>query len=475
MGMKPFVSIIIVNFNGKHLLRDCLSSLLEISYPKDRFEVIVVDNNSNDDSVSYIKTSFPWVKLILSDVNCGFAGGNDLGLSHAIGEYIVLLNSDTKVDPLWLQEMVNVAFEKNVGIVNSKLYYWIPFLELTIQSSILPRADIVGNTDFSPLGVLLEDILTNKTHLNQLIWYGSGFYEKKKGEITLRWTRDTAKVLLPYELTETPNEYKLTIHGYPIDKPCKAEISIFIGTKKVISDEIYSRQVKEYKICIPPDEAEKHFVWMVQNAGNIVLKDGNGKDRGSVVLKKKGESIEFYERDSELFNKQSKLLAFCGASCLIKRKVIDTVGFLDTDYFMYYEDVDLSLRAWTAGYDIVYAPKSIVYHRHKATSKGQHDASMIYHLEKNYMALLLTYFPIMTIGIQYTRIFLRFILTYFKMLAYEYSDNISGYEEWRTKYQKRSQAIWYIIRASGRLLRKRIEIQQHSKRQFNSEGKIYQY
>ncbi len=270
MSSSPRVSIIIVNYNGKHLLGECLTSVFAIAYPKEAYEVIVIDNNSSDDSVAFLSSHFPNIHLIRSDENLGFAGGNVLGLKNATGEYIVLLNSDTKVDKLWLTELVKAAEPANVGAVNSKLYFWMPFLELTIQSSILARADIIGNTDFSPLGVLLEDVICNETSLNDLIWYGSGFYEKIQGEIALRWTRDKATILLPFQENAGNNIYKLTAHGYPVDKPVSANLTLSIGDKEVLTDTILSHQVKEYMINVSPQEAKKHYVWLVQNAGNIV-------------------------------------------------------------------------------------------------------------------------------------------------------------------------------------------------------------
>lgn len=475
MPRVPTVSIIIVNYNGRQILGECLQSVFAITFPKQSFEVILVDNNSADDSVAFVARNFPAVKIIRCDQNLGFAGGNSLGYKAAIGKYIVLLNSDTKVDKHWLDELVKAAQPSSVGAVNSKLYFWMPFLELTIKSSVIERSEITGGTNFSPLGVLLEDVICDQTNLNNLIWYGSGFYEKIQGEITLRWTRDQAKILLPFAEGQGNNVYKLTAHGYPVDKPVKADFAVSIGTQEILKDSILSHQVKEYMINISPKVAKHHYIWLVQNAGNIVLSDGSGKDRGCVVLKRKGESLEFYEKDSEWFNHPTKLIAFCGASCLIKRSVIESVGFLDEKYFMYYEDLDLSLRIWTAGWDIVYAPSSLVYHRHRATTKNQQPDAMLYHLEKNYMAFLGTFFPFKTIAIQGLRILVRFIYTYFTMTIYSFSDNLVLYEEWMIKYQKRKAALLYVLGNWRNLIQKRQAINKRSKRSFNKEGRSFQY
>jgi len=88
------VSIIIVNYNTKELLRNCLASIFE--YTRNiSFEVIIVDNGSIDDSVEMIKSEFPQVKLIENKNNLGFGTANNLGAKIASGDYIFFLNSDT--------------------------------------------------------------------------------------------------------------------------------------------------------------------------------------------------------------------------------------------------------------------------------------------------------------------------------------------------------------------------------------------
>ena len=121
MAKKVDLSIIILNFNTKDLLRDCLRSVLKSEKDSFRYETIVVDNASTDDSVAMIKKAFPWVKLIESKVNLGFSGGNNLGLKIARGRYILFLNSDTKVKPDAFKKMITFM-DKNpkVGAATAK-------------------------------------------------------------------------------------------------------------------------------------------------------------------------------------------------------------------------------------------------------------------------------------------------------------------------------------------------------------------
>jgi len=106
----PQVSIAIVNLNGKEFLNDCLLSIKEINYPKEKIEIIVVDNGSNDGSAQFIKSNYPEVKLIENRENLGFAKANNQAAGVAHGEYIAFLNNDTKVDKNWLMELLRPVY-----------------------------------------------------------------------------------------------------------------------------------------------------------------------------------------------------------------------------------------------------------------------------------------------------------------------------------------------------------------------------
>lgn len=121
--MSASVSIIVVNWNGRHHLELCLSSLLAQTYSN--FDVIFVDNGSTDGSVNFVKTTFPTVRLIQLPQNVGFASGNNIGIRASKADYIATLNNDTKVDPNWLTALVEAA-EANpaIGMCAAKLLFW---------------------------------------------------------------------------------------------------------------------------------------------------------------------------------------------------------------------------------------------------------------------------------------------------------------------------------------------------------------
>ena len=120
--MSPHVSIIIVNYNGEHFLKDCLDSLHEQSYTD--FEVILVDNNSADHSVEMIEREYPYIILIRNTANHGFARGSNEGIRAACGEYILTLNNDTRLDPSFVEEILyRMESDSRIGICASKMLY----------------------------------------------------------------------------------------------------------------------------------------------------------------------------------------------------------------------------------------------------------------------------------------------------------------------------------------------------------------
>src|SRR3989338_601924 len=93
--VKGLVSVILVNWNGRSYIPACFESISLQTYKK--IETILVDNASTDASVTYVRKRFPNTIVIENSQNTGFAKGNNIGLQHATGEYILLLNTDTKL------------------------------------------------------------------------------------------------------------------------------------------------------------------------------------------------------------------------------------------------------------------------------------------------------------------------------------------------------------------------------------------
>ena len=109
MNESPLVSVIVLNYNAGELLVNCVNSLKKSEYTN--LEILVVDNISSDGSQKKCKEQFPDIRLIQNEKNLGYCGGNNVGIREAKGEFIVILNPDTIVDPNWLNELI-IAYDK---------------------------------------------------------------------------------------------------------------------------------------------------------------------------------------------------------------------------------------------------------------------------------------------------------------------------------------------------------------------------
>ncbi len=123
----PKVFVLVLSFNGKHLLPDALSSYLANDYPN--FSVVVIDNGSSDGTMRFVKSNFPQIKIIRTEMNLGYSGGFNLGLKYAFGEneaqYALITNNDVKVDKKVISELVKVAeTDRKIGFVTGKVYYY---------------------------------------------------------------------------------------------------------------------------------------------------------------------------------------------------------------------------------------------------------------------------------------------------------------------------------------------------------------
>lgn len=125
--MAPRVAILILCYNGIDDTLACLESLRQVEYPQGCFEVIVLDNASQDATPARVREHFPDVTVIENGANLGFAAGNNVGLRYALEhgfEYALLLNNDTEVQPNFLQGLIETAErDPAIGVVGPTIYY----------------------------------------------------------------------------------------------------------------------------------------------------------------------------------------------------------------------------------------------------------------------------------------------------------------------------------------------------------------
>jgi GT2 family glycosyltransferase len=106
MQIQPAVAIVILNWNGKKYLEEFLPFLFTTTYP--RYRVIVADNGSSDDSLSFLQETYPSIEIIRLDDNYGFAKGYNMALKQVEADYYILLNSDVKVTAGWIEPMISL-------------------------------------------------------------------------------------------------------------------------------------------------------------------------------------------------------------------------------------------------------------------------------------------------------------------------------------------------------------------------------
>lgn len=121
---EPSVAVVVLNWNGKEYLTDCLTSLRQQTYSGPR-RLVVVDNGSEDGSASFVQETFPDVRLIRSSVNLGFSAGNNLAARQLDTDLIAFINNDTRADPRWLEELVTAVTQApDIASAGGRILSW---------------------------------------------------------------------------------------------------------------------------------------------------------------------------------------------------------------------------------------------------------------------------------------------------------------------------------------------------------------
>ena len=230
-GRVGYVSIVIPNWNGKHFLKDCLDSLVTQSYKN--LEIIVVDNGSKDGSIEFLAENYPQVRVPRFEKNTGFSVAVNRGIRESFGEYIALINNDTVVDSLWVEELVKALdTHPEIGSVGCKM---LAYDDRTLLDGV-----------------------------------------------------------------------------------------------------------------------------------------GDGYRRGGLPGR-----IGHREKDTGLFDNERYILGACGGAAVYRRSMFVDIGLFDEDYFAYLEDVDMGLRAQSAGYKCLYIPTAKIYHLGCGTTGSGYSALVV--------------------------------------------------------------------------------------------------
>ena len=106
-GERPLASVIVLGYNGREYLEECLASVLDQDMPSEQYELLYVDNGSHDGSAELVRERFPQLPVLELERNYGYAEGNNIGFRNTRGEFVVFLNQDTVVHRSWLRELID--------------------------------------------------------------------------------------------------------------------------------------------------------------------------------------------------------------------------------------------------------------------------------------------------------------------------------------------------------------------------------
>ena len=124
VSLSPLLSIVTINYNQAEVTRQFLESARALTYPN--YEIIVVDNASEPAlHTQFDATAYPHLRVVRSEVNLGFTGGNNLGIDQARGDYFFIVNNDTELNPTLLETLLQpFVLDKRVGVVCPKIFFF---------------------------------------------------------------------------------------------------------------------------------------------------------------------------------------------------------------------------------------------------------------------------------------------------------------------------------------------------------------
>ncbi len=373
----PLLSIITVNYNGRHYLAGLFDSIMELDYPLEKIQIIMVDNNSKDGSIDFIKENYPKVDIVRLDKNYGYAGGNNAGFKAAKGKYVALVNNDCRVEKNWISEMLNIfqqaSEDSKIGAVGSKVLFYYPYLPLEFISGSCNKRFYKKPSNFRRLGVRVSDVrvITGNSYVNKSIKYLEGFYPQESGKEgrAFNWTNGDGYLALPIENLEEDMEVELKLFSYlDVNK-----LKLVIGDE-MLGEMEAGKQQKKIRLKIPK-RYYKHKKDIINSCGTKVNKSFYSRDRG------------FLSFDEGQYGRIEEVFGLSGSSFMVSKDMLEDIGYFDKEFFTYYEDIDLFWRARLQGWKNFFTPNSVVRHYHCGTG-AEWSYSFTYYVLRNRMLMI---------------------------------------------------------------------------------------
>ena len=362
----PLATVVVVNWNGERWLGPCLTSLAAQRAPFP-FDVWVVDNASTDGSLAVL-SQHPRVRVLRNDRNLGFAGGNDTALREVTTPYAVLLNNDATPEPDWLERLLApfaAPGAQRLAAVTSKVVFAPRFLPVRLETT----GFVPGGADLRELGVRVAAVCVDGEDVTaRVLWERLAYGPEGTGAGRSWWLRPSGELLLPL-----PDRRQADGDG-----PHEVEVRWTAERGKDVHlswDGGSASLPVGTAMGTVSFRADGPTVDVVNNAGSIVLTNGYGADRG------------YQEVDRGQYDRAEEVFALCGCAVALRTSAGREVGWFDDDFFLYYEDTDLSWRLRAAGWAIAYEPTAVVRHVHSATSV-EWSPTFVFHTDRNRLLML---------------------------------------------------------------------------------------
>ena len=361
----PLATVVVLNYNGAHLLPDCLDGLAAQDLPEGRAAVWVVDNASSDGSLELLADRFPWVRVIANPTNDGFAGGNNVALREVGTPFVALLNNDARPEPDWLRRLLEPFDEpgaERLGAVSGKIVFLPRFLAVELATP----GFVPGTLDTRELGVRIYRVTVDGEDVTErVLWDRIAYGPEGEGPGRFRWTRPAGMLLIPTEGSGEPVRIGLRVAA-ETTKPVELTWSGGSGGGKAEPEPV------DLEVEVP---AGVPLLDVLNNAGSMVFRDGYGADRA------------YQELDRGQYQRPEEVFAFCGGSVCFRTEALRQAGVFDDDFFLYYEDTDLSWRLRALGWRIRYQPAAVARHIHSASSV-EWSPLFVFHTDRNRLLML---------------------------------------------------------------------------------------
>jgi GT2 family glycosyltransferase len=365
----PLVTVVVLNYNGAERIPGVLASLAAQDLPDGQMAVWVVDNASADGSLELLRRDFPWVRTIANPTNDGFAGGNNVALREIDTPFVALLNDDAYPGSDWLRRMLAPMQRpeaERLAAVSAKIVFLPRFLPVELAAP----GFVPGTLDSRELGVRVYRVTVDGREVtDQVLWDRVAYGPEGEGPGRFRWTRPAGMLLVPVEPVAKggarPRRLGLRLAAEAA-KPVELTWPGGGTTVKAGADQA------DVEVELAGDPG---LVDVLNNAGSMVFRDGYGADRA------------YQELDRGQYQRPEEVFAFCGGAVLLRTEALREAGMFDQDFFLYYEDTDLSWRLRALGWEIRYQPDAVVRHIHSASSV-EWSPLFVFHTDRNRLLML---------------------------------------------------------------------------------------